>query len=244
MDTTHVGFVHDTFKSKPDTVGQSLMGRIFGYKKDFHGVKCYTDLTSADGMLKWISNKYMREYIPVGSSNVINGYSISNSNNKTDADTRTGIWKSNKPVRLILTEELIEYYSYLKFRYKNRYPYKREFFDDIIKINPDLDEILNSPNFSPGKHGGLMILTINNKDNSFRENWDLIYNAWKNNDPIRGFDTTNCNNENYYYVFVNLNNCSKEKGMVLVVYKIKLNCENIADHVRVNNKSRFHINCN
>ena len=45
-------------------------------------------------------------------------------------------------------------------------------------------------------------------------------------------------------VFVNLNNCSKEKGMVLVVYKIKLNCENIADHVRVNNKSRFHINCN
>jgi len=75
LNTENIGFVHDTSFSKPDTIAQSLLGRIFGYNKRKDGVRCYTDMNAAKGMLDWVNSMYDASFIPQGSRNIIQGYS-------------------------------------------------------------------------------------------------------------------------------------------------------------------------
>ncbi len=251
LNTQHIGFVHDTAKSRPDIIAQSLMGRIFGYKKEIHDVKCYTDISSAEKMYIWIKHKYLRQYIPKSSTNILYGYDA----NKV---YKPCIWKLHPPIKVELPADLIKYYRSLKFLHKHRYPYKDEFKQDILEIEPSLKTILDNPMYVPGKHGGLMILTEFNKENSYRQHFTQNYMAYLKNRPVRGFCTeTTSNNINAYYIFADLNCFSSTMGTVLIIYKnyIKLINKDLtikandgsdldldltADYVNVNNKSRFY----
>lgn len=256
LNTKHIGFVHDTAKSRPDIIAQSLMGRIFGYKKEIHDVKCYTDLESAKKIYHWIKSQYLREYIPSGCTHVKQAYT-----------EKVKIWKLHPPMYVLLPEDLIKYYRYLKFQHKNRYPYKDELIQDILVLNPDLHSILNNPVYLPGKHGGLMILTEFNRENSYRQHFTANYRAYLDRRPVRGFCTDGLN-KNAYYIFVDLNVFSSTIGTVLIIHKTNIgnlyhqdkenhkNHENLdlnqdhmkvlnttsADYVNVNIKSRFSNN--
>lgn len=234
LDTTHIGFVHDTSHSSPDTIAQALLGRILGYHKESHKVKCYTDLEAARAMLKWVNHNFDQCFIPQGSKNVIGGH--------TD---RVVKWQLHPPILVELPKIYTEYYRKLVETHKHRYPYRDEMLTDIIDLadpfnHTDVEKILT--NYKPGKHGGLMILTEYNAEQSMTDHWNHNYIAFQKHIPVRGFDADKDEDEaegNFYYVFVNLNRFSTDYGKSLIVYKEYLNDVALANYVTAGSVSRF-----
>jgi len=238
LNTTHIGFVHDTAESKPDTIAQALLGRIMGYNKEKHNVRCYTDIESANSMLEWVNKSFDPCYIPQGSRSIIGGY--------TDKEIK---WKLHPPIMVDLPDNIMPWYLEQKKTHCNRYPYKDEVICDLAEyaIGNDrvtLDKILNT--YTPGKHGGLMILTEKNAEQSFVDHWHHNYQCYLKSVPTRGFEAEAeaeaepYDGENkFYYIFINLNKFSDEFGKALVVYKELINSKTEADYVTVNSKSRY-----
>lgn len=230
LNTANIGFVYDTSDTGPDTISQSLLGRIMGYGKAVHGVRCYTDVKSAEKMLAWINTMYSTLYIPQNSRNIINGYCAN----------RIYSWRLHPPILVELPKPLQAYYSDLKTRYKNRYPYKDEFLNDLVNVCNEedadiLDEIFNT--YKPGQRCGLMILNECNKPQSYDERWVQNHKAWKDKIPVRGFDADE--KGNFYYVFANFHCMSMDYGKVLITYKEYINSDRLADYVSVTKKSMY-----
>lgn len=231
LNTSNIGFVHDTSSSKPDTIAQALLGRILGYGKANNGVRCYTDISAAMGMLEWVNASYDMCYIPQGSKAIIGGY--------TDKVVR---WKLHPPIMVELPIPYQTYYRDKKEEFGNRYPYKDDVIIDLVDvaIGDDvavLERVLE--NYTPGKHGGLMVLTEHNADTSLRDHWNHNYECYKKGRPTRGFEADPSTGDKFYYIFMNLNRFSEDYGKVLVVYKELINDKTEADYVIVNPKSRF-----
>lgn len=232
LDTTHIGFVHDTYSSAPDTIAQSLLGRILGYGKRKNYVKCYTDLTSAKLMLEWMTEIYNITKIPIGSKGVIGGHS--------DKIKR---WKLHPPLAVFMDLDARSYFRSLKQKHGNRYSYKHELYQALMDqasqdIYNQVEDILTL--YEPGRCGGLMIMTENNTRRSFSEHWCHNYICYLQRKPVRGFDAFFPGK--YYYVFVNLDITSTEYGCALITYKEYIdNVEQGSDHVLVKDKSRFSI---
>jgi hypothetical protein len=60
--------VHDTYDSKTDTVVQSLLGRLCGYKS--HNVDIFCDKDSADAYRVWVLENFTPAFIPTSAKNV------------------------------------------------------------------------------------------------------------------------------------------------------------------------------
>ncbi len=229
LNTTHIGFVHDTAESAPDTIAQSLLGRILGYNKRNNHVKCYTDVKSAKLMCEWMTNIYDLTKIPSGSRGIINGYN----------DTIKK-WKLNPPIAVKLNSENRSYFRTMKQKHGNRYPYKQEFIDTLIEsaneFTVDLVERIFDT-YQPGRCGGLMILTEYNAHRTFNDYWDYNYTSWLNQTPVRGFDVVAPGK--YYYIYANLNINSPQYGIVLITRKEYLNDKDDSSYVKVKSNSRF-----
>lgn len=228
LDTKHIGFVHDTSNSSPDTIAQSLLGRIMGYRKEGNGVTCFTDMNSAQLMLEWVNKHYDTNWIPRGSNGVLDGY------NNTIVP-----WQLHMPIGLQLPDDAVEYYRALKMKHHNRYPYKDDITMDIVMASGDKRSLLEDifENYGAGPSGGLTIMTEFNAENSYYDHWVHNYQCYVNGQPTRGFDVQT--HGKYYHVYVNLNRCSLQYGMVLVTYKEYVNNKVPANYVRVCAKSRF-----
>jgi hypothetical protein len=228
LRTEHIGFVHDTASSSPDTIAQSLLGRILGYEKEDHNVTCYTDLKSAKLFLQWVDNLYDVLYIPAGSRGIVNGYTDTIYN-----------YMLHKPYLILMSKEMTRYYKTLKQSHGNRYPYKDELFEDLIKVSDtyqnEIADIFDT--YEPGRCGGLSIITEYNAESTYRDHWCYNYKCYLNDEPVRGFDTSDPGN--YYHVYVNLHIKSEQYGQVLVTYKEYINGPRKAEHVKVTVKSRF-----
>lgn len=237
LNTANLGFVHDTANSCPDTIAQSLLGRILGYGKMAHQVRCYTDLGSAKKMLTWVKRRFDPSYIPQGSRHVVDGF--------VDKDKR---WALHPPILVRLSEDAQEYYRWMKAKHGSRYPYKDEIYGDLAESAEALDRdqlenVLN--NYLPGKHGGLMVLTEENAVKSMADHWGHNYQCWQRQKPTRGFivetDDLIQDAPGYYYIYVNLNNLSSEYGLALVVYKELVQSRVPANHIQLNAASRFNV---
>lgn len=231
LNTHHIGFVHDTAHSSPDTIAQSLLGRILGYGKKRHMVTCYTDIKSARLIEKWFINMFDVTKIPKGSKAIINGY----------AD-KILKWELHPSIGVKLSNALTAEYRSLKQFHGHRYPYKWELFEDIIasadgNIQSELARIFSDYEVGPG--GGLMVLTENNVARSFAEHWIGNYYNHLKGKPVRGFDVNDDHTGSYYYVYVNLNIKSLQYGYVLVTYKEYVGKNKGKTHILVNPKSRF-----
>jgi hypothetical protein len=231
LNTTHIGFVHDTAKSKPDTIAQSLLGRIMGYGKKKYRVKCYTDIESANLIRTWFVNMFDETKIPKGSKCVLNGYS-----------EKLTKWDMHPPLVVHLAPDMSAHYRYLKQIKGNRYEYKWELFDDLVRasdgnIRYQLEKIFSE--YQPGPGGGLMILTEKNTTRSFNEHWTGNYNAYTRKKPIRGFNVSPDDKGNYFYVYVNLNIKSIHYGLVLVCYKEFIGKITGKKHIYLSRRSRF-----
>lgn len=231
LDTQHVGFVHDTSNSNSDTIAQALLGRILGYHKEAHNVKCFTDIESARAMLKWINKNFDPCFIPQGSKNVLNGYT-----------ERTVVWQLHPPFLVELPKIYTDYYRKLYEKHHHRYPYKDEVLSDVCDLADPFDtveikRVLST--YQPGKCGGLMVLTEHNADQSMRDHWNHNYIAWRKQMPVRGFEADR--ETNSYYIYMNLNKFAAEDeyGKVLIIYKEWINGVSLANHVTSNNLSRF-----
>ncbi len=228
LNTEHIGFVHDTASSSPDTIAQSLLGRILGYGKRRNRVTCYTDVASAKLFLTWVNSMYDVLYIPTGSRGIIRGYT----------DTIHS-YQLHKPYLLTMPIEMRRYYKTLKQLHGNRYPYKDELFEDLIKISDsyqvEISDIFDT--YEPGRCGGLTIMTEYNAQSTYRDHWSYNYKCYMNGDPVRGFDVSEPGR--YYHVYVNLHIYSEQYGQVLITYKEYINGTRTADNVKVNAKSRF-----
>jgi len=231
LNTKHIGFVHDTSLSSPDTIAQSLMGRILGYGKQKHEVTCYTDIKSALLIKKWFSNMYDVTKIPQGSKCIINGYG-----------DKVIKWELHPPILVCLDCERRAHYRSLKQLHSNRYPYKYSLFEDIIDSadgtqKAELIRILSEYEVGPG--GGLMALTEDNARRSYAEHWIGNYNNYLRTKPVRGFNTEGLNKGKYYYVYANLDINSLQYGAVLITYKEFIGINKGNEHILVNHKSRF-----
>lgn len=236
LDTSNIGFVHDTSQSRPDTIAQSLMGRILGYGKAGHHVKCFTDLESANLVRIWFSNMFDATRIPRKSCAILNGYS--------DVAIK---WALHPSIGVRLDKDLAAHYRCLKQEHGNRYPYKWDFFADILAcadgtIKPELTKILGE--YTIGPSGGLMILTETNAPRSFAEHWISNYYYHLKNRPVRGFDVESADVEEtgaraFYHVYANLNINSLQYGYVLICYKEYIDGEMGREHIQVSSKSRY-----
>ena len=241
LNTTNIGFIHDSYYTNTDTTAQSLIGRICGYNKEKDNVNCYVDMKSAERMLKWINNNYSSLLIPMKSKNILNGANY----NETD-------WKLNIPIYINLDKKYVDLFYQYKLKYNNRYPYKNKLLSAILSSIDDDDKydkinnIISNYNF--GKFGGLMVLSEKNAYRSFNENWTTIYKAYEKNKKIRGFevslDQISDYNTKFYYIFCNMNIYDKQYGGCLIVYKKYLKVKSITTklNIEINNKSRFNIN--
>ena len=232
VNTRYIGFIHDTHVSRPDTVAQSLLGRMMGYGKAGHHVTCYTDITSANLMLKWTKSAYSDQYVPRGSRSVLNGH----------ADRREG-WNLHPPICVELSEKDQEYYRGLKMKSKNRYPYKQDIFLDIIASAGPLDKETVEKvikNYRPGKCGGLMVLTEFNATRTIRDYWNEPFECYIKRMPCSNVDLCAKENNEYFYVYVNLIRGSKDYGKALVVYKERITDQDTeSNFTHINSKSRF-----
>ena len=233
LNTANIGFTHDTNNSNCDIIAQSLLGRCFGYNKEKHNVHCYTDMVSAKEMLDWVQNWYSELLIPSGCKNVKNG--------KTNKVKK---WNLHPPLLITLPNYLTQYYRELKIKHNNRYPYKEDLFDDIVRNSGENEElvrkIIASQTYHPGKCGGLMILTEANSFNSFKSFWSSNYKAYLSGKPVRGFDANNNGHNKLFYVFYNLNPNSDEYSKLLITYKEKLDSIREATYVTASNKSMYY----
>jgi hypothetical protein len=232
LNTEHIGFVHDTASSGPDIIAQSLLGRILGYNKHRNHVKCYTDVTSAKLMRRWITSAYDIMQIPMGSKGIVGGFA--------EIDRQ---WALHTPYAIVMDTNMRSYYRSLKQKHANRYPYKQDLFIDLIlSATTDREDINNIfETYQPGHCGGLMILTEDNKLKSYNDHWVHNYNAYLDGKFVHCCDITDQRPGKYFYVYVNLNIYSIEYGVALITYKehIELggDCERAA--VQVKNTSRF-----
>lgn len=231
LNTEHVSLVHDTASSKPDTIAQALLGRIFGYGKEIHDVKCYTDLKAAKSMLNWVEMRFDRCFIPKGSRNVLNGYT-----------KRIVPWKLHPPIMVDLPDHYIKHYRNLKEDHGIRYPYKDDIIVDMATFSMEgtkhiVQRVLNE--YKPGEHGGLMILTERNTDKSFNDHWKKLYAAAVHKKPIRAFHAPKFGE--YYYIYMNLNKFSpkEEYGKILLTYKEYVQSTVQANYASVNTKSMY-----
>lgn len=235
LNTTHVKNVHDTAYSTPDTIAQSLLGRILGYNKMRHEVNCYTDLSAAKLFLDWITHLYDPRYIPVRSRDVANGHS-----------DRITSWNLHVPLYVQLPDSERKYYRYLKQLHGNRYPYKDILFDAIIDaadINQaEVTRVLLD--YKASRCGGVTVITEHNAASTYKDHWCHNWNSYVVGDPVRGFVTAGkgiVGVTNLYHVFVNLHLDSPQYGAVLITYKEYIDGEREATAVRVSSKSRFAI---
>jgi len=232
LNTKHLGFVHDTSSSGPDIIAQSLLGRILGYRKSKDHVRCYTDLAAAKLMLEWIHSAYDVLKIPQGSKGIVGGYSEHLAHQE---------WALHVPILVTMTQSMRVHYRRLKQKHGNRYPYKTDLFIDLALSATEqrADIIRIFENYQPGQCGGLMILTEDNKPQSFRDHWSHNYRA-----HLLGTFSHCCNADRpgkYYYVYVNLHIGSPEYGLALVTYKEHVSRGGDAQRaaVVVKSKSRF-----
>lgn len=227
LNTKHIGFVHDTASSSPDTIAQSLLGRILGYGKRNDHVICYTDAHAAKLFLDWVSHTYDVAYIPRGSRGIVHGYS----------DKRY-TWTIHTPILVQMPAEMRQHYRTLKQRHGNRYPYKDAFLEDIV-LSSDLDQDKLRTVFmthDSGRCGGLTIITEANAERTYNDYWCRNYSSYVKGDPVRGFDAFVPGK--YFHVFVNLHIDSPQYGCAMVTYKEYCNGARTAEHVRVNRTSR------
>lgn len=209
LDTRNIGLVHDTPMSTPDCIAQSLLGRIMGYSKDIHEVKCYTDMRSAMKYYNWVQNVLSPEYIPSGCRNVSGGTGRNLTKN----------WVQHIPILVKLTSDQIDQFTALKVKHRNRYPYKQLLIDELLSVSTcrKLHDVLKT--YNPGTNGGLMVLTDTNTSRSFKTNWDLNYDAIGKRKAVRGFIADENDGPNQYYIYVNLNKFSNTYGYAVVTYK-------------------------
>lgn len=231
LNTTHIGFVHDTATSRPDTIAQSLMGRILGYGKSGHRVKCFTDLESANLVRIWFNNMFDATRIPRKSGAIVNGYSEGSIK-----------WALHPSIGVKLSPEIAAHYRCLKQEHNNRYPFKWDFFADVLAcadglVKPELTRIFNE--YEIGPSGGLMILTESNAPRSFAEHWISNYYYHLKGRPVRGFDVEGVESGRYYHVYANLNINSLQYGYVLVCYKEYINDDVGREHIQVSANSRY-----
>ena len=232
LDTTNIGFVHDTASSGPDVIAQSLMGRILGYNKHQHYVKCYTDIKAAKLMLGWVKSAYDMMKIPIGSKGIVGGYSAS----LLDRN-----WELHTPILVSMDGDMRAYYRSLKQTHGNRYPYKHDLFNDLaLSATIDREKIIDIfENYNPGHCGGLMILTENNKPLSFRDHWTSNYKAYLEGKSVHCCNVPSNRPGRYFYVYVNLNIESQGLGYgyALITYKEHVNAGGQADRITVRTKS-------
>lgn len=236
LNTTNIGFVHDTSRSGPDVIAQSLMGRILGYGKELHFVRCYTDIKSAKLMLGWVQSAYDIMKIPIGSKGIIGGYS--------EALLKKN-WELHVPLRVHLDKDMRAYYRTLKQLHGNRYPYKQDLFIDLaLAATADREKLIEIfDTYQPGHCGGLMILTETNKPKSFKDHWSSNFQAYLDGRLVHCCDVRIPGK--YFYVYVNLNIESLEYGNALVTYKEHIDTGGEPDKisVRVKETSRFSKHC-
>jgi hypothetical protein len=234
LDTTNIGFVHDTSSSGPDIIAQSLMGRILGYGKEKHYVRCYTDIKAAKLMLGWVQSAYDIMKIPIGSKGIVGGYS---------EHLLKHNWELHRPILVPLDENMRAYYRTLKQLHGNRYPYKMDLFVDLaLSATVDREKIISIfETYKPGHCGGLMILTESNKPQSFRDHWTSNFRSFKAGKLVHCCDVQGCSPGKYFYVYVNLNIESREYGNALVTYKehVQVGGEPDRISVRLSANSRF-----
>lgn len=240
VNTTNIGFIHDTYNTLTDTTAQSLLGRVCGYNKEKDEVNCYVDIKAAKKMLLWINYNYDKGFIPVKSKNILNGNSCNSLN-----------WKLHSPLYISLLDEYKDMFLTFKNNYGNRYPYKNKLISAILNsIDSVEDEYLYNKvykiisQYSFGRFGGLMVLSNNNALRSFNENWTALYKSYINKSPVRGFevDSDQLQTSNkFYYIFCNLNIFSNTFGGCLIVYKKWLDNEAVLykPDIKLNIKSRF-----
>ena len=237
LRTEHIGFVHDTWNSGPDTIAQSLLGRVTGYNKAKHGVVCFTDVNAARLMLEWIKTGFDPAFIPSHSRAIVNGYGGASSPED---------WVYHPPLIIELDRKNADYYRAAKLEHGNRYPYRETLMMDLLlsattdrtKIEHIFDQYL------PGKCGGLMALTEFNVKRSFHENWENNYTKAKKGLSSGTFltrDGITPPPAGFYYIYLNLHTSSLEYGQALVMYKERKaehnNCA--VKYVSVNKRSRF-----
>lgn len=232
LDTSNIGFVHDTSSSGPDIIAQSLMGRILGYGKEQHHVRCYTDVKAAKLMLGWVQAAYDIMKIPIGSKGIVGGFS---------ENLMKRNWELHQPIPVPLDQNMRTYYRALKQRHGNRYPYKNDLFIDLaLAATANREKIINIfETYKPGHCGGLMILTESNKPKSFRDHWTSNFVACREGKQVHCCEVNVPGK--YFYVYVNLNIESLEYGTALITYKehIKAGGEQGRAAVRVKSNSRF-----
>ena len=236
LNTTNIGFVHDTSVSGPDVVAQALLGRILGYNKCHNKVRCYTDVKSANLMLEWIKSSYDTMKIPAGSKGIVGGFTQKISGS---------CWEKHVPLMIKMDRDMRSYYRAKKQQYGNRYPYKDELFRDLALTATDSrSKIINIlENYKPGSCGGLMILTENNAKKSFNDHWSGNYSSCLNNTFVHCCNVDGHKPGNYYYVYVNLNINSPSYGTALITYKEHVDMGGEAKAaVRVKSASRYHPN--
>jgi hypothetical protein len=234
LDTSNIGFVHDTSSSGPDIIAQSLMGRILGYGKHNHYVRCYTDIKAARLMLTWVQSAYDILKIPSGSKGIVGGYS---------EHLLERVWELHTPILVPLDGNMRAYYRTLKQLHVHRYTYKNDLFIDLALSSTVDRELLIKifDTYDPGHCGGLMILTEQNKPKSFRDHWTGNYRAYKSGKLVHCCDIEGNKPGKYFYVYVNLNIESHEYGLALVTYKEHISVGGVGDKtaVRVKSCSRF-----
>ena len=235
LRTEHIGFVHDTWNSGPDTIAQSLLGRITGYNKAKDGVVCFTDMAAARLMLEWVKTGFDAAFIPSHSRAILNGYGGSSSPED---------WVYHPPLIIELDRKNADYYRAAKLEHGNRYPYRETLITDLIlsaagerkKIEDIFDHYL------PGKCGGLMALTEFNVKRSFHENWENNFSKGQKGLPSGNFLTHDGPEAaGYYYIYLNLHLTSPEYVSAVLVYKERKTAHNNCPvkYVSVNNRSRF-----
>lgn len=226
--TTHLGFVHDTHASRPDTIAQSLLGRILGYGKRRDHVKCYTDLKSATDMREWMSSCYDLKKIPRGSKGILNGYS----------EQSKSKWNLHVPLLLHLGEELTNYVLCMRARYERSYTkYKQQLFDFLIELDEShkLETLFTT--YQPAEKRGLMVLDNNNTELTFRSFWETLLDKALAEQPASGFHVTTPGN--YFNVYINLRQFTRFYGSAIVIYK-EYNPNGCSD-ITVHSKSRFSV---
>jgi hypothetical protein len=235
LRTEHIGFVHDTWSSGPDTIAQSLLGRITGYNKAKDGVVCFTDMVAAGLMLEWVKTGFDAAFIPARSRAILNGYGGSTSSED---------WVYHPPLIIELDRKNADYYREEKLEHGNRYPYRETLITDLI-LSASVDQVKIQDifeNYLPGKCGGLMALTEFNVKRSFHENWENNYTKGQKGLPSGNFLTSDGPEATgYYYIYLNLHIASVEYGSAVVLYKERKSVHNNCPvkYVSVNKRSRF-----
>ena len=212
LNTEHLGFVHDTARSNPDTIAQSLLGRILGYGKAAHGVRCYTDRAAARLMLHWINTGFATTTIPAGSRGIRRGY-------RGVEPPETGTVQV--PVAVRLAPHLTAYYRGLKEHHGNRYPFREELLTDLLLSATGDRALLQRifTTYAPGKCGGLMILSEANVPRSYRENWLAPYAKYERGEPTGTFITASGAYPGHYYVYLDLHRHSPTYGTALIHHR-------------------------